>query len=93
RSWYLTLLGSNERLREVAHLVLALGQTADPGNLCLTFRHKLSGDSAGKIQVFVKRNGNYGHILWERNRGHGWRTSRFTLKGPGLQNVSIENAT
>ncbi|XP_067850541.1 nephronectin a isoform X1 [Heptranchias perlo] len=87
RSWYLTLPVSNGKRREVAHLVLALGRTAHPGNLCLTFRHKLSGDSPGKIQVFVKRNGVYGHVLWERNRGHGWRTSRFTLKGPALENV------
>ncbi|XP_078065403.1 nephronectin a isoform X2 [Mustelus asterias] len=86
-SWYLTLLGSTGKWREVAHLVLTLGRSAHSSNLCLTFRHKLSGDSVGKIQVFVKRNGNYGHILWERNRGHGWRTSRFTLKGPGLENV------
>ncbi|XP_041040620.1 nephronectin a isoform X1 [Carcharodon carcharias] len=86
-SWYLTLLGSVDKPREVAHLALALGQSAHPSNLCLTFKHKLSGDSVGKIQVFVKRNGHYGHILWERNRGHGWRTSRFTLKGPGLENV------
>ncbi|XP_067901853.1 nephronectin a isoform X3 [Heterodontus francisci] len=87
RGWYLTLLGSNNKWREVAHLVFALGRTSHPGNLCLTFRHKLSGDSLGKIQVFVKRNGIYEHVLWERNRGHGWRTSRFTLKGPGLENV------
>ncbi|XP_043530284.1 nephronectin a isoform X1 [Chiloscyllium plagiosum] len=87
RSWYLTLLSSNDKQREVAHLIFVLGQVAHPGNLCLTFRHKLSGDSVGKIQVFVKRNGRYGHVLWERNRGHSWRTSRFTLKGPGLESI------
>uniref|UniRef100_UPI00398F3D84 nephronectin a isoform X2 n=1 Tax=Pristiophorus japonicus TaxID=55135 RepID=UPI00398F3D84 len=87
RSWYLTLPVSNDKRREAAHLVLALGRTAHTGNLCLTFRHKLSSDSLGKILVFVKRNGIYGHALWERNSGHGWRTSRFTLKGPGLENV------
>ncbi|XP_072440000.1 nephronectin a isoform X3 [Chiloscyllium punctatum] len=87
RSWYLTLLSSNDKQREVAHLIFMLGQVAHPGNLCLTFRHKLSEDSVGKIQVFVKRNGRYGHVLWERNRGHSWRTSRFTLKGPGLESI------
>ncbi|XP_051892978.1 nephronectin a isoform X2 [Pristis pectinata] len=85
--WYLTLPVSNYKRREAAHLLLALGRMTHAGNLCLTFRHKLSGDSPGKIQVFVKRNGSYGHALWERNRGHGWRTSRFTLRGPGLESV------
>ncbi|XP_072898585.1 nephronectin a isoform X1 [Hemitrygon akajei] len=87
RGWYLTLPVSNYKRREAAHLLLALGRKAHTGNLCLTFRHKLSGDSPGKIQVFVRRNGSYGYPLWERNRGHGWRTSRFTLRGPGLESV------
>ncbi|XP_069781848.1 nephronectin a isoform X2 [Narcine bancroftii] len=87
RGWYLSLPVSNHKQREAAHLLFALGRMTRAGNLCLTFRHKLSGDSAGKIQVFVKRSGMYGHVLWERNRAHGWRTSRFTLRGPGLESV------
>ncbi|XP_072112498.1 nephronectin a isoform X1 [Mobula birostris] len=85
--WYLSLSVSTYKRREAAHLFLALGRKAHTGNLCLTFRHKLSGDSPGKIQVFVRRNGSYGYPMWERNRGHGWRTSRFTLRGPGLESV------
>lgn len=87
RGWYLTLHVTHHKRREVAYMLLALGPTTGVGNLCLSFRHKLSGDSPGKIQVFVKRHGIYGHTLWERNRGRGWRTSWFTLRGPGLESV------
>ncbi|XP_078259753.1 nephronectin a isoform X4 [Rhinoraja longicauda] len=87
RGWYLALHVTHHKWREVGHILLALGPTTGAGNLCLTFRHKLTGDSPGKIQVFVRRNGIYGHALWERNRGRGWRTSWFTLRGPGLESV------
>ncbi|XP_042201306.1 nephronectin a isoform X1 [Callorhinchus milii] len=87
RSWYLALSESNTKKRDVAHLILPLALRADTDNLCLTFRHKLSGDSLGKIQVFMRRNSVYGQALWQRNRGYGWRTSRFTLKGPGIEHV------
>ncbi|RXM97685.1 Nephronectin [Acipenser ruthenus] len=74
-----------------ALLALPLRQPVDSGELCLSFRHKLSGQHSGSLQVYVKRNGAHGPAVWGRTGGHDWRHTQITLWGAGLQSVSILN--
>ncbi|MGH0145660.1 UNVERIFIED_CONTAM: hypothetical protein FKN15_031973 [Acipenser sinensis] len=73
-----------------ALLALPLGQSMDSGELCLSFRHKLSGQHSGSMQVYVKRNGAHGPAVWGRTGGHGWRHTQITLWGAGLQSVILK---
>ncbi|KAK1174938.1 nephronectin-like isoform X4 [Acipenser oxyrinchus oxyrinchus] len=73
-----------------ALLALPLGQSVDSGELCLSFRHKLSGQHSGSMQVYVKRNGAHGPAVWGRTGGHGWRHTQITLWGAGLQSVILK---
>ncbi|RXM34689.1 Nephronectin [Acipenser ruthenus] len=72
-----------------ALLALPLGQSVDSGELCLSFRHKLSGQHSGSMQVYVKRNGAHGPAVWGRTGGHGWRHTQITLWGAGLQSTAL----
>ncbi|XP_033870816.1 nephronectin-like isoform X3 [Acipenser ruthenus] len=73
-----------------ALLALPLGQSVDSGELCLSFRHKLSGQHSGSMQVYVKRNGAHGPAVWGRTGGHGWRHTQITLWGAGLQSIILK---
>ncbi|XP_041077831.1 nephronectin-like isoform X1 [Polyodon spathula] len=73
-----------------ALLALPLRQPVDSGELCLSFRHKLSGQHSGSMQVYVKRNGAHGPAVWGRTGGHGWRHTQITLWGAGLQSVILK---
>ncbi|XP_019355671.1 nephronectin isoform X4 [Alligator mississippiensis] len=84
---YLTVSESKDKEGRVARLVLSLGQLAHSGDLCLSFRHKVSGLHPGALQVFVRKNGTHGPAVWGRNGGHGWRQTHLTLHGSGLKSV------
>ncbi|MGH0172281.1 UNVERIFIED_CONTAM: hypothetical protein FKN15_074465 [Acipenser sinensis] len=73
-----------------ALLALPLRQPVDSGELCLSFRHKLSGQHSGSLQVYVKRNGAHGPAVWGRTGGHDWRHTQITLWGAGLQSVILK---
>lgn len=60
---------------------------AQAEDLCLSFRHKVSGLHSGALQVFVRKNGAHGPALWGRNGGHGWRQTHITLRGLGIKSV------
>lgn len=72
----------------IARLILPLGHLAHSGDLCLTFRHKVSGLHSGLLQVFVRKIGTHGLAVWGRNGGHGWRQTQITLQGSGIRSVS-----
>lgn len=73
-----------------ALLALPLRQPVDSGELCLSFRHKLSGQHSGSLQVYVKRNGAHSPAVWGRTGGHDWRHTQITLWGAGLQSVILK---
>uniref|UniRef100_A0A7M4EE69 Nephronectin n=1 Tax=Crocodylus porosus TaxID=8502 RepID=A0A7M4EE69_CROPO len=84
---YLIVSESKGKEGRVARLVLSLGQLAHSGDLCLSFRHKVSGLHPGTLQVFVRKNGTHGPAVWGRNGGHGWRQTHLTLQGSGIKSV------
>ncbi|XP_036372963.1 nephronectin a isoform X1 [Megalops cyprinoides] len=73
-----------------ARLVLPLTEPWSAGNLCLSFRHKLSGHHVGVLQVFVKKGKQYSPAVWGRTGGHGWRHTQITLWGTGLESVILK---
>ncbi|KAJ8407571.1 hypothetical protein AAFF_G00274280 [Aldrovandia affinis] len=73
-----------------ARLVLPLAEPWNEGNLCLSFRHKLSGHRVGALQVFVKKGKQYSPAVWGRTGGHGWRHTQITLWGTGLESVILK---
>ncbi|XP_053112699.1 nephronectin [Hemicordylus capensis] len=84
---YLSLSEPKGKAGRVARLVLPLGHLAHSGDLCLSFRHKVSGLHSGLLQVFVRKHGAHGPAVWGRNGGHGWRQTHITLKGSGIKSV------
>ncbi|XP_070614010.1 nephronectin isoform X7 [Erythrolamprus reginae] len=70
-----------------SRLVLPLGHLTRSEDLCLSFRHKVSGSHSGLLQVFLRKTGIHGPAIWGRNRGHGWSQTSLTLKGPGIKSV------
>ncbi|XP_049671422.1 nephronectin isoform X1 [Accipiter gentilis] len=84
---YLTISDPKGKEGRVAHLILPLGHTAQAGDLCLSFRHKVPGLHSGALQVFVRKNGARGPAVWGRNGGHGWRRTHITLRGLGIKSV------
>ncbi|KAJ8281071.1 hypothetical protein GJAV_G00063170 [Gymnothorax javanicus] len=80
----------NKRTGRGARLVLPLTQPWNSGNLCLSFRHKLSGHHVGVLQVFVKKGRQYSPAVWGRTGGHGWRHTQITLWGTGLESVILK---
>lgn len=73
---------------KVARLVLPLGHELQSEDLCLSFRHFMSGENSGKLQVFVRRSRAHGPPVWARNGSHGWGETHITLPGSRIKNVS-----
>ncbi|XP_025906666.1 nephronectin isoform X2 [Nothoprocta perdicaria] len=84
---YLTVLEPKGHVRGAAHLVLPLGHTAQAGDLCLSFRHKVPGLHSGALHVFLRKSGAHGPALWGRKGGHGWRETHLTLHGSGSKSI------
>ncbi|KAM3939011.1 nephronectin isoform 4-T4 [Leptodactylus fuscus] len=85
---YLTVMESKTTSGKVARLVLPLGQLSYSGDLCLSFRHLVSGENSGKLQVFVRRSGFHGPAVWGRNgSSQGWGETRITLPGTGVRSI------
>ncbi|XP_006778971.1 PREDICTED: nephronectin, partial [Myotis davidii] len=72
---------------KAARLVLPLGHLMQSGDLCLSFRHRVTGLYSGALQVFVRKQGAHGAALWGRNGGHGWRQTQISLRGAGIKSV------
>ncbi|ETE71114.1 Epidermal growth factor-like protein 6 [Ophiophagus hannah] len=84
---YLSISQPKGKAGRFARLVLPLGHLARSEDLCLSFRHKVSGLHSGLLQVFLRKAGIHGPAIWGRNRGHGWSQTHITLKGPGIKSV------
>ncbi|XP_040822688.1 nephronectin isoform X1 [Ochotona curzoniae] len=84
---YLTVSAAKAPGGKAARLVLPLGHLMHSGDLCLSFRHKVTGLHAGTLQVFVRKHGVHGAALWGRNGGHGWRQTEITLRGADVKSV------
>ncbi|XP_054846170.1 nephronectin isoform X2 [Eublepharis macularius] len=84
---YLSVSEPKGKAGRTARLVLPLGHLAHSGDLCLSFRHKVSGLHSGLLQVFVRKIGAHGPAIWGRNSGHGWRQTQITLHGTGIKSV------
>ncbi|XP_045393364.1 nephronectin isoform X3 [Lemur catta] len=72
---------------KAARLVLPLGRLLASGDLCLSFRHKVTGPRSGALQVSVRKHGAHGAAVWGRSGGHGWRRTRITLRGADVRSV------
>ncbi|XP_056156770.1 nephronectin-like [Lampris incognitus] len=62
-------------------------------DLCFSFSHWLTGHHVGVLQLFVKERGRsqrYGHALWSRTGGHGWRHTQVTLSRHTLEKVLLK---
>ncbi|XP_045140199.1 nephronectin isoform X4 [Echinops telfairi] len=84
---YLTISAAKGPGGKAARLVLPLGHLMHSGDLCLSFRHKVTGLHSGALQVFVRKHGAHGAALWGRNGGHGWRHTQITLRGADVKSV------
>lgn len=84
---YLTVSAAKAPGGKAARLVLPLGHLMHSGDLCLSFRHKVTGLHSGTLQVFVRKHGVHGAALWGRNGGHGWRQTQITLRGADVKSV------
>ncbi|XP_031231421.1 nephronectin isoform X8 [Mastomys coucha] len=84
---YLTVAAAKAPGGKAARLVLPLGHLMHSGDLCLSFRHKVTGLHSGTLQVFVRKHGTHGAALWGRNGGHGWRQTQITLRGADVKSV------
>ncbi|GAB1288132.1 Nephronectin [Apodemus speciosus] len=84
---YLTVSAAKAPGEKAARLVLPLGHLMHSGDLCLSFRHKVTGLHSGTLQVFVRKHGTHGAALWGRNGGHGWRQTQITLRGADVKSV------
>ncbi|XP_033016220.1 nephronectin isoform X4 [Lacerta agilis] len=84
---YLSVSEPKGKSGQVARLVLPLGHLGHFGDLCLSFRHKVSGIHSGLLQVFVRKAGAHGPAVWGRNGGHGWRQTQISLQGSGIKSV------
>ncbi|XP_074084857.1 nephronectin isoform X4 [Macrotis lagotis] len=84
---YLTISAPKGPGGKTARLVLPLGHLMNSGDLCLSFKHKVSGLHSGTLQVFVRKHGSHGAALWGRNGGRGWRQTQITLRGSALKSV------
>ncbi|XP_058150546.1 nephronectin isoform X9 [Dasypus novemcinctus] len=84
---YLTVSAAKGPGGKAARLVLPLGHLMHSGDLCLSFRHKVTGLHSGTLQVFVRKHGAQGAALWGRNGGHGWRQTQISLRGADVKSV------
>ncbi|XP_035377427.1 nephronectin [Electrophorus electricus] len=60
------------------------------GDLCLSFRHLLSGHHTGSLQVFVRKGQSHSPAIWTRTGGQGWRNTQITAWGRGLESVVLK---
>ncbi|XP_057358486.1 nephronectin isoform X4 [Manis pentadactyla] len=84
---YLTVSAAKGPGGKAARLGLPLSHLMHSGDLCLSFRHKVTGLHSGTLQVFVRKHGAHGAALWGRNGGHGWRRTQITLRGADIKSV------
>ncbi|KAM8938894.1 nephronectin [Pelodytes ibericus] len=84
---YLSVMEPKDRAGKAARLVLPLGQLSYQGDLCLSFRHIVSGEHSGKLQVFLRKNGSHEPAIWGRNGGHGWRETHISVQGTGIRSI------
>ncbi|KAB0401566.1 hypothetical protein E2I00_005794 [Balaenoptera physalus] len=84
---YLTVSAAKGPAAKAARLLLPLGHLLHSGDLCLSFRHKVTGLHAGTLQVLVRKHGAHGAALWGRNGGHSWRQTRIALRGADVKSV------
>ncbi|XP_069315316.1 nephronectin isoform X3 [Eulemur rufifrons] len=84
---YLAVSAAKAPGGKAARLVLPLGHLLASGDLCLSFRHKVTGLRAGALQVFVRKHGAHGAAVWGRSGGHGWRRTQITLRGADVKSV------
>ncbi|XP_057561143.1 nephronectin isoform X7 [Hippopotamus amphibius kiboko] len=84
---YLTVSAAKGPAGKAARLLLPLGHLLHAGDLCLSFRHKVTGLRSGTLQVLVRKHGAHGAALWGRNGGHGWRQTHLTLRGADVKSV------
>ncbi|XP_053559489.1 nephronectin isoform X2 [Bombina bombina] len=84
---YMAVMEPKDQAGKVARLVLPLGQLVSSGDLCLSFRHMVSGHQAGKLQVFVRKNKSHGSTVWARNGGHGWRETHISIRGQDIKSI------
>ncbi|XP_029091519.1 nephronectin isoform X2 [Monodon monoceros] len=84
---YLTVSAAKGPAGKAARLLLPLSHLLHSGDLCLSFRHKVTGLHSGTLQVFVRKHGAHGAALWGRNGGHSWRQTRITLRGADVKSV------
>ncbi|XP_040185619.1 nephronectin isoform X5 [Rana temporaria] len=84
---YLTIMQPKGKSGKVARLVLPLGHQSHPEDICLSFRHFMSGENSGKLQVFIRRSGTHGPPVWGRNGSPGWGETHITLPGSGIKSI------
>ncbi|KAG8454124.1 hypothetical protein GDO86_000677 [Hymenochirus boettgeri] len=85
---FLSAVESKEHKGKSARLALHLRQLALSGDLCLSFRHIVSGEQSGKLQVFVRIAGStHGPAIWGRNGGHGWKETHIRIQGKGIKSI------
>ncbi|XP_019485640.1 PREDICTED: nephronectin [Hipposideros armiger] len=84
---YLTVSAAKGPGGKAARLVLPVSHLMDAGDLCLSFRHKVTGLHSSTLQVFLRKHGAHGAALWGRNGGHGWRQTQITLRGADIKSV------
>ncbi|XP_073458036.1 nephronectin isoform X4 [Aquarana catesbeiana] len=87
---YLTIMQPKGKSGKVARLVLPLGHQSHPEDICLSFRHFMSGENSGKLQVFLRRSGAHGPPVWGRNGSHGWGETHITLPGSGIKSITFK---
>lgn len=85
---YLTVVAAKGPGGRAARLLLPLGHLMHSGDLCLSFRHKVTGLHSSTLQVFLRKHGAHAAALWGRNGGHGWRQTQITLRGADVKSVS-----
>ncbi|XP_073731741.1 nephronectin isoform X2 [Misgurnus anguillicaudatus] len=91
---YLTVPEARSR-RSVrgARLTVPLGPPTKAwqvSQLCLAFRHRLHGHHIGSLQVFVRKGRSHSPSIWTSTGGHGWKHTRITLWGRGLDDIVIK---
>ncbi|XP_068087418.1 nephronectin isoform X4 [Hyperolius riggenbachi] len=84
---YLTIMEPKGKYGKVARLNLSLGHQSHSGDLCLSFRHLMSKENSGKLQVYARRSGGHGPPVWSRSGGLGWGETNITLPGSGIKSI------
>lgn len=77
---YLTVTQAKGQGSRAARLLLPRGHLLPAGDLCLAFRHQVSG-LRGSLQVLLRTPGTPAVAVWGRTGGNGWRHTRITLWG------------